>query len=161
MSNIRKNKSKLHAKSRLSSYGKNGKKLTPPMLKINESGGGVVFSSWINDRLPDILWCVLLRMQCPNDWKEIIMKILGQLSELDIDDKKKAITHTGISAMPEKLKEEFIKKIVASCGNENQVESNWNNLVDDFYRVRGIITVLYPTNYIPGISRTNTYNQER
>lgn len=119
MSNIRKNKSKLHAKSRLSSYSKNGKKLTPPMLKINESGGGVVFSSWVNDRLPDILWCVLLRMQCPNDWKEIIMKILGQLSELDIDDKKKAITHTGISAMPEKLKEEFIKKIVTSCGNEN------------------------------------------
>lgn len=42
----------------------------------------------------------------------------------------------------------------------NLVQSNWNILVEDFYRVRGIITVLYPTNYIPGLSRTNTYNPE-
>lgn len=39
----------------------------------------------------------------------------------------------------------------------NLVQSNWNILVEDFYRVRGIITVLYPTNYIPDISRTNEY----
>ena len=40
----------------------------------------------------------------------------------------------------------------------NRVQSNWNILVEDFYRVRGIINVLYPTNYIPGLSRTNEYN---
>lgn len=35
------------------------------------------------------------------------------------------------------------------------VQTNWNILVEDSYRVRGIITVLYPTNYIPSLSRTN------
>lgn len=40
----------------------------------------------------------------------------------------------------------------------NLVQSNWNILLEDFYRVMGIINVLYPTNYIPGFSRTNEYN---
>ncbi len=40
----------------------------------------------------------------------------------------------------------------------NRVQSNWNDLVLDFYRVKGIITVLYPTNYIPGLTRTEEYN---
>ena len=39
----------------------------------------------------------------------------------------------------------------------NLVQSNWNILVEDFYRVRGIISILYPTNYVPGLSRTNDY----
>lgn len=39
-----------------------------------------------------------------------------------------------------------------NCNLVNLVQSNWNDLVSDFYRVKGIITVLYPTNYIPGLS---------
>ena len=39
----------------------------------------------------------------------------------------------------------------------NRVQSNWNNFVEDPYRVRDIITVLYPINYIPGLSRTEEY----
>ena len=46
----------------------------------------------------------------------------------------------------------------SDCEMVNRVQSNWNILVEDFYRVRGIINVLYPTNYIPGFSRTNGYN---
>ena len=46
----------------------------------------------------------------------------------------------------------------SDSGMVNLVQSNWNILVEDFYRVRGIINVLYPTNYIPGLSRTNEYN---
>ena len=42
----------------------------------------------------------------------------------------------------------------------NRVQSNWNILVEDFYRVRGIISILYPTNYIPGLSRTNEYTTQ-
>jgi hypothetical protein len=40
----------------------------------------------------------------------------------------------------------------------DHIETNWNDLVSDFYRVKGIITVLYPTNYIPGLTRTEEYN---
>ena len=40
----------------------------------------------------------------------------------------------------------------------NRVESNWNYLVSDIYRIKGIINVLYPTNYIPGLTRTEEYN---
>ena len=50
---------------------------------------------------------------------------------------------------------ERMELINSSVRDANLVESNWNNLVEDFYRVRGIITVLYPTDYIPGFSRTN------
>lgn len=42
----------------------------------------------------------------------------------------------------------------------NRIQSNWNDLVSDFYCVKGIITVLYPTNYIPGLARTEEYNPE-
>ncbi len=49
----------------------------------------------------------------------------------------------------------------SNSGMVNLVQSNWNILVEDFYRVRGIITVLYPTNYIPGISRTNEHEPKR
>ena len=44
------------------------------------------------------------------------------------------------------------------CFVVNLVQSNWNDLVSDMYRIKGIITVLYPTNYIPGLTRTNTCN---
>lgn len=36
----------------------------------------------------------------------------------------------------------------------NLVYANWNYLVSDFYRIKGIATVLYPTSYIPSVSRT-------
>lgn len=42
----------------------------------------------------------------------------------------------------------------------NLVQSNWNILIEDFYRVRGIISILYSTNYIPGLSRTNEYTTQ-
>ena len=40
----------------------------------------------------------------------------------------------------------------------NRVQSNWNDLVNDFYRVKSIITVLYSINYIPDLTRTEEYN---
>ena len=48
----------------------------------------------------------------------------------------------------------------SNFGMVNLADSKWNNLVEDFYRVRGIITVLYPTNFIPSLSRTNEYGPE-
>lgn len=39
----------------------------------------------------------------------------------------------------------------------NLVYTNWNYLVSDFYRIKGIATVLYPTSYIPSVSRTGSY----
>lgn len=39
----------------------------------------------------------------------------------------------------------------------NLVYTNWNSLVLDFYRIKGITTVLYPTNHIPSINGTNSY----
>ena len=36
----------------------------------------------------------------------------------------------------------------------NLVYTNWNYLVSDFYRIKGIATVLYHINYTPDNSRT-------
>lgn len=36
----------------------------------------------------------------------------------------------------------------------NRVESNWNDVVSDIYRIKGIITVIYPTSYTPNLTRT-------
>ena len=45
----------------------------------------------------------------------------------------------------------------SNSGMVNLVYANWNSLVSDFYRIKGITTVLYPTNYIPSINGTNSY----
>ena len=35
------------------------------------------------------------------------------------------------------------------------VVSHWNDLVSDIYRIKGVLNVLYPTNYIPRSNGTS------
>lgn len=109
---------KTHKKSRLSTYDRENKILSPPLLRINKIGGGIAPSSWINDRLPNILWGILLRVQCPKDWQRKYAKILEWLSVQKIDDKQKRITHTDISELPIKIKKGFIERIIQTCGKK-------------------------------------------
>ena len=35
------------------------------------------------------------------------------------------------------------------------VSSKWNDLVSDMYRIKGVLSILYPTNYIPRSNGTS------
>ncbi len=69
-------KDKIYQKSRLSAYDKEKKVLSPPLLRANEIGGGIAPSSWINDRLPNILWGILLRVRRSEDWRQKYTEIM-------------------------------------------------------------------------------------
>lgn len=105
-------------KSRLSNFARKGKRLSPPLLKYEDEGGKVAPSSWMNDRLPNMLWAILLRVQRPEEWRECFRAIANWLHDQGIDDSVKHITHTGISAMPDEMRNLTIHKIVDTIGSE-------------------------------------------
>lgn len=108
----------IFSKSKLSSFTRNGKKLSPPFLKYENEGGDIAPSSWINDRLPNMIWAILLRVQYPEEWRERFKAIANWLYNQEIDDGMKCITHTGISNMPDEAKSLMIQKIVEVVGDE-------------------------------------------
>lgn len=111
-------KDKIYQKSRLSAYDKEKKVLSPPLLRANKIGGGIAPSSWINDRLPNILWGILLRVRRSEDWRQKYTEIVDWLSVQKVDDKQKHITHTDISELPTIIKKGLIERIVQICGRK-------------------------------------------
>lgn len=93
--------------TKLSDHKREKKKLTPPFLQI----GNIAKSSWIDDRLPEMLWAILaignLQREHALDFFRHIAKFVE--SNSDCYD----VTLTGISKFSEKKREEFIKHMTS------------------------------------------------
>lgn len=96
----------------LSGHTLSGKKLIPPFAKV---GDKMVFSSWANDRMPDMLWAVIIRGI--DDQKFAISefrRILKFVGEHDRREELSDLTHTGIAKINSDLRRELITHIGAN-----------------------------------------------
>lgn len=103
---MKKKKKKQNKKNQtgLSGHKKEGKVLNPPFLahKMNLS-----FSSWINDRLPEMLWAVLIIGQLERENALNFFRYIGKFVEKNPDCFD--ITITAISKLPDEKRKELIK----------------------------------------------------
>lgn len=118
MTEVRHDNKPIFNKSKLSSFARNEKRLSPPLLKYKDQGGDIALSSWINDRLPNMLWAILLRVQRPKEWRKCFKAIANWLYDQKSDCAVKCITHTGISDMPDEIRTSMIQKIIEVVGSE-------------------------------------------
>lgn len=92
--------------TKLSGHKREKKVLIPPFLKIDK----LAYSSWINDRLPEMLWAVLIigdteRDNALNMFRHIAHYVKSNHDCYDV-------TMTGISQFPENKRKEFIEMAV-------------------------------------------------
>lgn len=99
----------------LAKYKKNRKKLIPPLATLPRFST----SSWINERLPEMLWANLIREHHKGEMGYAIFRdIMRWLGENQAEGDVIGVTHTDISMMPEKLKKDFITHIVEVAGTD-------------------------------------------
>lgn len=99
----------------LSGYKQEKKILTPPLATIPN----MVLSSWTNDRMPDMLWAVLIRYKHPgNTGYAILRSILLWLQDNKGDNAIDGVTHTNIAAFNPVLRKKFITYIVEQAGTD-------------------------------------------
>lgn len=93
--------------------------------KLLQSGFAVVadkvtFSSWSNERLPEMIWAAIIRVIDNQDYAiaefRRILSFIGEHSEKDL---LSDISLTGISKLPEELREQFIEFVL-----ENQTTAS-------------------------------------
>ena len=103
----KKNKSR-SGKNRTSllDHKKVGKQLQPGFAII---GDKMTFSSWSNDRLPEMIWAAVIRVIDDQDYAITeFRRVLGFISEHSSKENLSDITLTGIAKLEDKLREEFI-----------------------------------------------------
>lgn len=95
-------KSQGYKSSKIRDHKVEGEKLIPPLLQMPQSKP----ISWMNDRLPDILWAVLLVSNLPRAQAlSVFREVANYIGKLE-DEKTGDVTHTGLSRMnPERLNE--------------------------------------------------------
>lgn len=99
----------------LARYKQNKKILTPPLASLP----GMVLSSWTNDRMPDMLWAVLIREHSPSNIGYVIFRdILGWLQKNSAKNEISGVTHTDIANFSEELRKKLIKHIVEQAGTD-------------------------------------------
>lgn len=99
----------------LSGYKQNKKTLTPPLATIPN----MILSSWINDRLPEMLWAALIRNHHPgNTGYAIFRSNLRWLGDNIKDGDITGICHSDIANMSDDLRKQFIERIVVDASTE-------------------------------------------
>lgn len=97
---------KKNAFSTLAQHSQAGRTLVPPMLNYTR----MALQSWVNDRLPDMLWAALL---VTND-REVALNVFRELAKYVIERQKlgpvtfEGITHSAIAAYPEHIQRELV-----------------------------------------------------
>ena len=87
-----------------------GKKLIPPIYQI----GNQENVSWMNDRLPEMLWAILLITHLPRDYAlNVFRQVAKYIDDLPEDGKFGDVTHTGISTLPPEHQDAVLSIIVA------------------------------------------------
>ena len=91
-----------------------GKVLTPPMLSIP----GLRPSSWLDDRLPELLWSALLVTHLPRELAlEIFRRVAKVLEGRFEPNKPLDIGHTGLMDMPADLARSVVRLVCSAPGS--------------------------------------------
>jgi hypothetical protein len=90
----------------LQDHKKVGKQLQSGFAVVADK---VTFSSWSNERLPEMIWAAIIRVIDDQDYAiEEFRRILSFIGEHAEKDQLSDISLTGISKLPETLREQFI-----------------------------------------------------
>jgi len=90
----------------LQDHKKVGKQLQSGFAVVADK---VTFSSWSNERLPEMIWAAIIRVIDDQDYAiEEFRRILSFIGEHGEKDQLSDISLTGISKLPEALREQFI-----------------------------------------------------
>lgn len=115
MSNSRKKRKKarsLRNRTPLSGHTRAGKQLTPPLAKM---GDKLAFSSWANDRMPDMLWAVIIRGMHNQELAITeFRRILKFVGEHDQREQFSDISLSGIAKLDSDLRKQFITHVVSN-----------------------------------------------
>ena len=96
-----------------------GKKLIPPLRQIfeKEEPG----SSWRNERLPEMLWAILLVTHLPREHALSVFRLVAKyIKELPKNDRFYDVTHTGLSKLPPDRLDDVLSIII---GGQEQREA--------------------------------------
>ena len=101
----------------LQDHKKVGKQLQPGFAVVADK---MTFSSWSNDRLPEMIWAAVIRIIDDQDYAiSEFRRILSFIGEHKSKDKLSDITLTGISKLDEGLREEFVSFILKNESTAN------------------------------------------
>ena len=90
----------------ISGHTRVGKQLLPPFAQME---GKVAFSSWTNERLPEMLWAVIVRAIDNQEFAIAqFRRIINFIGNHERREELSDITHTGISKMDVALRTELI-----------------------------------------------------
>lgn len=99
----------------LSGYSQSKKVLTPPLATLPN----MVLSSWMNDRMPEMLWAVLVREKHTGSIGYAIFRdVLSWLSDNRGSAEINGVTHSDIANLEPILKKSFISHIVKQAGTD-------------------------------------------
>ena len=105
MSKKRKRQKQLPQKnySTIPEHKRQGKKLIPPLREIFEKDEPG--ASWLNERLPEMLWAILLVTHLPREYAiNVFRQVAKYIEKLPKDDQFDDVTHTGLANLsPEHL----------------------------------------------------------
>lgn len=116
--NSRKNRTSKSGKNRTSllDHKKSGSKLQPSFAQFTDQHGGrVVFSSWSNERLPEMLWAAIIRMANKQDHAiSEFNRIISFVSHHPQKEKMSDLSITGISNLDDNLRNDFLVFLVSN-----------------------------------------------
>lgn len=93
----------------LSGHRRSGKELTPPLANYRP----LQLKSWIDDRLPDILWAVLIVGQLDREHAlHVFRRAADHIFKLTGQSKFHDITHTGLAKLPRAQLNAFLGDLI-------------------------------------------------
>ena len=96
--------------STIQDHERQGKKLIP----IWRQYPNMQPVSWMNDRLPDMLWAALLVTHFPQDYAlKVFRQVIEYIASLREDERFGDVTHTGLSQLPSEHLNEVLSIILA------------------------------------------------
>ena len=96
--------------STIPEHKRQGKKLIPPLVQ----NFNLTDASWKNNRLPEMLWAILLVTHLPRELAlNVFRKVAKYIEDLPNDSKFDDVTHTGLSKLPSKLLDDVLAIITA------------------------------------------------
>jgi hypothetical protein len=97
--------------STIDQHQRDKKTLIPPFLKLPQ----LRLSSWVNDRLPEMLWATLLISHLPrSDALDVFREVAKYVNGVSDGDRPHDITHTGLSKLRTDILEGLLAILTAS-----------------------------------------------
>jgi len=95
--------------STLNQHKREGKTLVPPLAQIPNLHA----ISWMNDRLPEILWAALLVTLLPREAAlSIFRRAADHVRSFPEAQRIGDVTHSGLAALPQRDLEDFLRAVV-------------------------------------------------